>query len=174
MKNKKDKKDLEKKAEDLNLEEVLEKKRKRRRIITIVLVIITLVIMTLGMTYVHFYGNYKYIRADIKISSSSKLYSNSDPADTEDVGEGALFIILLEGIKRDDFLEQYEVLDITVNGEKIDLEKVIYRHLNNALSIRMHTKNYYVDDGNVVIISVKEKSKGHIITKRLYNTTEVV
>ena len=126
------------------------------------------------MAYSYFYGNKGYIRADVKVSSSSKLYSNSDPIDAEDVGEGALFILYIEGIKRDDFLAEYEVTEITINGEKVNLEEVTYRHLNNALSIRMHSENYNLEEGNTVIISVKEKSSGQILTRRLHHETEVV
>jgi len=177
MKNKKEKKEeknLNKKLDDLNLEEILEKKRKRKRIILGVVIIIAIIIATLVMTYRHFYGNEKHLRADITISSSSKLYSNSEPENTDDIGEGALFILYIDGIKKDDFLDEYEVLDISVNEEKIDLTTITYRHLNKALSIRMHTENYRLDEGNVVTISVRDRKSGQTITKRLYHTTEVV
>ena len=174
MKNKKEDKNLKNKADDLNLEEILENKRKKKRIIIGVVIAIAIILIALGMTYIHFYGNYKYIRADIKISSSSKLYSNSEPTKPEDIGEGALFIINIEGIKRDDFLAEYEVLEISVNDEQINLEEITYRHLNKALSIRLHSDKYNIDKGNVVIISIREKNSGQIITKRLYHTTEVV
>lgn len=173
MKNKEEKKSKIN-QEDLDLEKVLEKKRKKKRIIIGIIIFILIIVVALVETYDYFYGNKGYIRADVKISSSSKLYSNSDPEDAEDVGEGALFILYIDGIKRDDFLAEYEVMGISINGENIDLDKVTYRHLNNALSIRIHSENYNLEEGNIVIISVKEKSSGQILTRRLYHETDVV
>jgi len=176
MKEKKEEKyNLGKKPEDLNLDldEVLEKKRKRKRLIIAILIIIAS-IATLGiMTYRHYRGNNKHLTAEIEVTSSSILYSETQPEDIEDVGEGALFIIKLSGIKREDFLAEYEVQEISINEEIIDLSKVTYRHLNNALSIRMHTEKYLLEKGNSVILKVKQKSSGQIFTERLYNTTEV-
>ena len=177
MKDKEEKKvdnKLEKKLEDLDLEKVLEKKRKRKRLILAILIILAILAVVGVMTYRYYRGNEKHIRADVIISSSSKLYSNSEPVNLEDVGEGALFILYIKGIKRDDFLAEYEVLEISINQEKVDTNNVTYRHLNNALSIRMHSENYNLEDGNVVIISLKEKNSGNTITKRLYHTTEVI
>ncbi len=177
MKNKKEKKEENpiNKLENLDLGKILEKKRKRKRIIFGIVCVIAIIIGVAVMTYRHFYGNEKHLRADITISSSSKLYSNSEPENVEDIGEGALFILYIEGIKRDDFLAQYEVMEISINDEIIDLNTVTYRHLNNALSIRMHSTNYTSDGkGNVVEISVKEKKNNQKITKRLYNITEVI
>lgn len=173
MKDKKEKK-IEERLEELDLEKVLEKKRKRKRIIISAIIAIGIIIFATIVTLNYFYGNKGYIRADVKISSSSKLYSNSDPKDPEDVGEGALFILYIEGIKRDDFLAEYEVKEITINGEKVDLEEITYRHLNNALSIRMHSENYNLEEGNVVMILLREKSSGQILKRRLYHETEVI
>lgn len=173
MKDKKEKK-IEDRLEELDLEKVLEKKRKRKRIILGVIITIAIIAFAAVVTLNHYYGNKGYIRADVKISSSSKLYSNSDPEDSEDVGEGALFILYIEGIKRDDFLAEYEVTEITINGEQVDLEEVTYRHLNNALSIRMHSGNYNLEEGNVIMVSVREKSSGQILKRRLYHETEIV
>lgn len=175
MKKKKEenkKKNLEEIEEELD-ETIKNKTRKKKIIIGIVIVIIAIII-GLVAAYDHIYGNKGYIRADVKISSSSKLYSNSEPEDPQDVGEGALFILYIDGIKRDDFLAEYEVTEININGEQVNLENVTYRHLNKALSIRMHSKNYKLEEGNVIIISIKEKNSGQIITKRLYHTTDVV
>ena len=174
MKNKKEENNLKNKQEQFNLEEVLEKKRKRKRVIFGVIIIIAIIIITLGIVYNHYYGNKGYIRADVKISSSSKLYSNSEPEDAEDIGEGALFILYIEGIKRDDFLAEFEVMEITINEEKVELDKITYRHLNNALSMRIHSENYNLENGNVIVISVKEKNSGQVLTRRLYHKTEVV
>ena len=58
--------------------------------------------------------------------------------------------------------------------EELGLEEVTYRHLNNALSIRMHSSNYNLEEGNVIMISVREKSSGQILTRRLYHETEIV
>lgn len=174
MKNKKEEKNLEKKLEDFDLQEVLEKKRKRKRIMIAVIIAIAVIIVALVVAYNYFYGNKGYIRADVKISSSSKLYSNSDPEDAEDVGKGALFILYIDGIKRDDFLAEYEVIEININGKKVDLQEVTYRHLNNALSIRIHSEDYDLEKGNTIVISVKEKNSGQILTRRLYHKTEVV
>lgn len=174
MKDKKQEKSIKDRLEELDLEEVLEKKRKRKRIILVLTIIATIIVITLVATYNYFYGNKGYIRADVKISSSSKLYSNSDPENAEDVGEGALFILFIDGIKRDDFLAEYEVVEFSINGEKINLEEITYRHLNNALSIRTHSENYNLEEGNVIIISVKEKESGQILTRRLYHNTEVI
>ena len=77
-------------------------------------------------------------------------------------------------VKRDDFLAEYEVTEITINGEKVNLQGIVYRHLNKALSIRMHSENYNLEEGNVIMISVRDKNSGQIITKRLYHTTEVL
>ena len=85
-----------------------------------------------------------------------------------------LFILFIEGIKRDDFLAEYEVVEYSINGEKINLEEITYRHLNNALSIRTHSENYNLEEGNIIIISVKEKESGQILTRRLYHNTEVI
>lgn len=173
MKDKKEKK-IEERLEELDLEKVLEKKRKRKRIIFSTIIVIGIIIFSAIVALNYFYGNKGYIRANVKISSSSKLYLNSDPEDVDDVGEGAVFILYIEGIKRDDFLAEYEVTELTINGEKIDLEKLTYRHLNNALSIRVHSKNYNLEDGNIIMISVKEKSSGQILNRRLYHETEVI
>ena len=134
MKEKKQEKNLEEKLEELDLEKILEKRAKKKR--RLIFLIVTIIIITFSafVTYNHFYGNKGYIKADIKVSSSSKLYSNSEPENSEDIGEGALFILYIDGIKRDDFLAEYEVQEITINGEKTDINKLIYRHLNNALS----------------------------------------
>lgn len=178
MKNKKEenlenkKKNLEEVKEELD--QAIEKKKRRKKIIIVMAIVIIAIIIGAVSAYDYFYGNKGYISADVTITSSSKLYSNSVPEDSEDVGEGALFILYIDGIKRDDFLAQYEVTEITINGEKVDLEKVTYRHLNKALSIRMYSDNYELEKGNVIVISIKEKSRGQIITKRLYHTTEVV
>ena len=177
MKDKREKKvdnNLEKKLEELDLEKVLEKKRKRKRLIIALVVILAILSVVGVMAYRNYRGNRKHIRADVIISSSSKLYSNSEPKNIEDVGEGALFILYIEGIKRDDFLAEYEVLEISINEEKIDINNITYRHLNNALSIRMHSENYNLEEGNVVVISLKEKDTGNTITERLYHTTEVI
>ena len=174
MKEKKEEKKIEDRLEELDLEKILEKKAKRKRIIIGVIITIAIIIFSAFVAYNHFYGNKGYIKADVKISSSSKLYSNSEPENTEDNVEGALFILYIEGIKRDDFLAQYEVKEITINGAKVDTEKLTYRHLNNALSIRMNSENYNLEEGNSIIISVKEKSTGQIITRRLYHKTEVL
>ena len=173
MKEKKEKK-IEDRLEELDLEKVLEKKRKKKRIMLGVLIVIAIITFTAVVALNHFYGNKGYIRADVKISSSSKLYSNSDPENSEDVGEGALFILYIEGIKRDDFLAEYEVTEITINGEKINLDEVTYRHLNKALSIRMHSENYNLEEGNVIIVSVREKSSGQILKRRLFHETEIL
>lgn len=173
MKDKKEKK-IQDRLEELDLEEVLEKKRKKKRITYLLISVIVIIIFATVVALNYFYGNKGYIRADVKISSSSKLYSNSDPKDSEDVGEGALFILYIEGIKRDDFLAEFEVKEITINGEQVNLEEVTYRHLNNALSIRMHSSNYNLEEGNVIMISVREKSSGQILTRRLYHETEIV
>ena len=117
-KNKEEKKEpkkLENRLEELDLEEVLEKKRKRKRLILNLLIILAIAIVAGVVTLNHYYGNKGYIRADIKITSSSKLYSNSVPENPEDIGEGALFILYIDGIKRDDFLAEYEVKEITIN-----------------------------------------------------------
>ena len=176
MKDKKEKveKGIDKRLEELNLGEVLEKKRKKKRLILTILIILAILAITGIMTYRNYNGNRKHIRADVTISSSSKLYSNSEPKNQEDVGNGALFILYIEGIKRDDFLAEYEVLEITINDQKVDLANITYRHLNNALSIRMHSENYSLEDRNVVVISLKEKNSGNTITKRLYHNTEVI
>lgn len=174
MKNKKEEKKLEKRLEELDLEEVLEKKAKKKRRMLVLIITIAIIIFSAIVTLNHFYGNKGYIRADVKISSSSKLYSNSEPEDSEDIGEGALFILFIDGIKRDDFLAEYEVTELTINGEKVDLESLTYRHLNKALSIRVHNTNYNLEEGNVVVISVKEKESGQILTRRLYHKTEVL
>lgn len=174
MKEKKQEKNLEEKLEELDLEKILEKKAKKKRRLIFLIVIIIIITFSAFVTYNHFYGNKGYIKADIKVSSSSKLYSNSEPENSEDIGEGALFILYIDGIKRDDFLAEYEVQEITINGEKTDINKLIYRHLNNALSIRMYSENYNLEEGNSIIISVKEKNTGQIITRRLYHKTEVV
>ncbi len=171
---KKEEKKIDINKEDLDLEKVLEKKRKKKRVRLGVIIITLIIVMSLIATYNYFYGNESYIRADVKISSSSKLYSNSDPDNAEDLGEGALFILYIDGIKRDDFLAEYEVTKISINGEDVDLQKVTYRHLNNALSIRMHSESYNLEKGNIIIISVKEKDSGHILTRRLYHKTEVI
>jgi hypothetical protein len=174
MKNKKEENNLKNKQDQFNLEEVLEKKRKRKRVIFGVTIVIAIIIITLGIVYNHYYGNKGYIRADVKISSSSKLYSNSEPEDTEDIGEGALFILYVEGIKRDDFLAEFEVEELSINGEKVELNQITYRHLNNALSMRIHSQNYNLEKGNTIVISVKEKNSGQILTRRLYHETEVI
>ena len=177
MKNKKEenkKIDVQKRLEELDLGEVLEKKANKKRLILIATSILAIIVVAALVTLTHFYGNKAYIRADVKIYSSSKLYSNTEPEDIEDVGNGALFILFIDGIKRDDFLAEYEVTELTINGTNIDLENVTYRHLNNALSIRFHNENYNLEEGNVVIISVKDKNSGQIITKRLYHKTEVL
>ena len=171
MKKKKEDKTIEEKLKALDLDEVLEKKRKRKRIILAITIVIAIALFTALVTYNHFYGNKGYIKADIKVSSSSKLYSNSD---VEDIEEGATFIFYIEGIKRDEFLAEYDVTEIIINGEKVDLEKITYRHLNNALSIRVNSKNYNLEKGNTVVISVKDKSTGQILTRRLHHKTEVV
>lgn len=173
-KNKKEEKKIEERLEELDLDKILEKKAKRKRLIIGLIITVVIIVFSALVTYNHFYGNKGYIKADVKISSSSKLYSNSEPESEEDVGEGALFILYIEGIKRDDFLAEYEVKEITINGEKIDIEKLTYRHLNNALSIRMNSENYNLEEGNSIIISVKEKHTGQIITRRLYHKTEVL
>lgn len=175
MKNKKEEnkaKDMQKRLEELDLGEVLEKKANRKRIILIAMIALAVIVVAVIVTLNHFYGNKGYIRADVKIYSSSKLFSNTEPENAEDIGNGALFILYIDGIKRDDFLAEYEVTELTINGEKIDLEKVTYRHLNKALSIRFHSENYDLEKGNVVIISIKDKNSGQIITKRLYHHTE--
>jgi len=159
---------------EVELDSAIKKKRRKKKVLMTIGIIVIAIIVGLIATYDHLYGNKGYIRADVKISSSSKLYQNSEPQNAEDIGEGALFILYIDGIKRDDFLAEYEVTEITINGEKVDLENVTYRHLNKALSIRIHSENYKIEEGNVVIISVKEKSTGQIITKRLYHTTEVI
>ena len=174
MKNKKEENEIQKKLEELDLGKVLEKKSKKKRLIVGLIITAIIIMFSALVTLNHFYGNKGYIRADVKISSSSKLYSNSEPEDIEDIGEGALFILFVDGIKRDDFLAEYEVTEITINGEQVDLEKVTYRHLNKALSIRVHSENYNLEDGNVVIISVKEKESGQILTRRLQHKTEVL
>ena len=174
MKEKKVENNLEKKLEQLDLGKVLEKKRKRKRLMLILSVIVAILVVIGIMAFRNYRGNRKHIRADVIISSSSKLYLNSEPKSAEDSGEGALFILYIEGIKRDNFLAEYEVLEISINQEKIDINNITYRHLNNALSIRMHSENYNLDDGNVVIISLKEKKTGNTITERLYHTTEVI
>lgn len=174
MKNKNEEKNLEKRIEELDLGKVLEKKAKKKRLIFLVISVIVIIIFSALVTLNHFYGNKGYIRADVKISSSSKLYSNTEPEDIEDVGDGALFILFIDGIKRDDFLAEYEVTELTINGEQVDLEKLTYRHLNKALSIRVHSENYNLEEGNVIIISVKEKESGQILTRRLYHETEVL
>ena len=164
----------QKRLEELDLSKVLEKKRKRKRLMLILTVIAAILVVAGIMAFRNYRGNRKHIRADVIISSSSKLYSNSEPKNPEDVGQGALFILYIEGIKRDDFLAEYEVLEISINEEEIDTNNITYRHLNNALSIRMHSENYNLDDGNIVIIKLKEKKTGNTITERLYHTTEVV
>lgn len=174
MKEKKEEKKIEERLEELDLEKILEKKAKKKRLLIGLIVTIVIIAFSAFVTYNHFYGNKGYIKADIKVSSSSKLYSNSEPENAEDIGEGALFILYIEGIKRDDFLAEYEVTEITINGEKTDIEILTYRHLNNALSIRMHSVNYNLEEGNSIIISLKEKSTGQIITRRLYHKTEVL
>lgn len=174
MKNKKEENEIQKRLEELDLGKVLEKKSKKKRLILGLIITAIIIMFSALVTLNHFYGNKGYIRADVKISSSSKLYSNSEPEDIEDIGEGALFILFVDGIKRDDFLAEYEVTEITINGEQVDLEKVTYRHLNKALSIRVHSENYNLEDGNVVIISVKEKESGQILTRRLQHKTEVL
>lgn len=174
MKNKKEEKKLKKEQEKFDIGEILENKRKKKRITLGIVISLVIIIFAALVTLNHFYGNKAYIRADIKISSSSKLYSNSEPEDSRDIGEGALFILYVDGIKRSDFLEQYEVLEISINEQKVNLEQITYRHLNNALSIRMHSENYNLEEGNVVVISVKEKNSGQILTRRLYHKTEVV
>ena len=166
------KKTLEDVGEELD--KAIKKKKRKKKVLIGIAVVIAILIIGALVAVDHFYGNKGYIRADVTISSSSKLYSNSEPENVEDVGEGALFILYIDGIKRDDFLAEYEVTEITINGEQVNLENVTYRHLNKALSIRMHSENYKLDEGNVIIISIKEKNSGHIITKRLYHTTEVV
>lgn len=171
MKKKKEDKTIEEKLKALDLDEVLEKKRKRKRIILAITIVIAIALFTALVTYNHFYGNKGYIKADIKVSSSSKLYSNSD---VEDIEEGATFIFYIEGIKRDEFLAEYDVTEIIINGEKVDLEKITYRHLNNALSIRVNSKNYNLEKGNTVVISVKDKTTGQILTRRLHHKTEVI
>lgn len=178
MKKKKEEKIENKKKtlDDIEIEldkAVKKKKRKKKVLITIGIIIIAMIVGAIA-TYDHLYGNKGYIRADVKISSSSKLYESSEPQNEEDIGEGALFILYIDGIKRDDFLAEYEVTEISINGEKVDVENVTYRHLNKALSIRMHSENYNLEEGNVVIISIREKSSGQIITKRLYHNTEVI
>lgn len=171
MKKKNGEKTIEEKLKDLDLDEVLEKKRKRKRITLAITIISVVLLFTFIVLYTYFYGNKGYIRADVKVSSSSKLYSNSDE---EDIGEGALFIFYIEGIKRDDFLAEYDVTEIIINGEIIDLEKITYRHLNNALSIRVNSENYNLEKGNTVVISVKDKTTGQILTRRLHHKTEVI
>lgn len=174
MKNKNEEKNLEKRLEELDLGKVLEKKTKKKRLILGLIIAIIIIVFSALVTLNHFYGNKGYIRADVKISSSSKLYSNSEPEDIEDVGEGALFILFIDGIKRDDFLAEFEVIELTINGEKVETEKLTYRHLNKALSIRFHSENYNLEKGNAVVISVKEKESGQILTRRLYHETEVI
>ena len=174
MKNKKEEKNLENRLDELELDEVLEKKRKKKRIILGVIISLVIVVFAVLVTLNYYHGNKAYIRADVKIYSSSKLYSNSDPEDAQDVGEGALFILYIDGIKRDDFLAEYEVTEISINGEKVDLNEITYRHLNKALSIRIHSENYNLEKGNTIIISVKEKSSGQTLTRRLYHKTEVI
>jgi len=174
MKNNKEEKKLENRLDDLNLEEVLEKKRKKKRIAFIALIAICIIAFASIMTFRYFYGNNKHLAGDIKITSSSKLYSETQPTDIEDIGDGALFIIFIDGIKKNDFLAQYEVLEISINDEKVNLEEVTYRHLNNSLSIRLHSENYTLEKGNTVKISIRQKESGRIINKRLYHTTEVL
>ena len=174
MKNKKEENNLNNRLNELDLDKVLEKKQKRRRRVLALVVILAIAVFAVIVTIGYYYGNKAYLRADVKIYSSSKLYSNSEPKDEEDIGEGALFILLVEGIKRDDFLSEYEVTEISINGENVDLGKVTYRHLNNALSIRMHSEKYDLENGNVVIISVKDKNSGQILTRRLFHNTEVL
>ena len=176
-KNKEEKVQNKKKTLDdieVELDTAIKRKKRKKNGLMIVAIIIIAIIVGAIAAYDHLYGNKGYIRADIKISSSSKLYENSEPENEEDLGEGALFILYIDGIKRDDFLAEYEVTEITINEEKVNLENVTYRHLNKALSIRMHSENYKLEEGNVVIISLREKSSGQIITKRLYHTTEVI
>ena len=165
---------IENRIDELDLEKVLDKKHKRRRRILILTSILVMVVCAVLGILGYYYGNKAYLRADVKIYSSSKIYSDSEPKSEEDIGEGALFILLVEGIKRDDFLSEYEVLEISINGENIDLSKVTYRHLNNALSMRMHSEKYDLEKGNVIIVSVKDKNSGQILTKRLFHKTEVL
>ena len=177
MKDKKEEnkpKDVKKKLEELDISEVLEKKRKRQTWTLIIAITIAIISFTGLVVLNYFYGNKGYIRADVKISSSSKLYSKMQPQNEEDIGEGALFILFIDGIKRDDFLAEYEVTEIKINDENVDLEKVTYRHLNKALSIRMHSNNYNLEDGNIIVISIKDKNSGQILKRRLYHQTEVL
>lgn len=169
-----EKKDIQKNLDELDLEKVLDKKRKKKRIVCGIITIIVIIVVAALVVLNYFYGNKAYLRGDVKIYSSSKVYLNSEPEDSENVGEGALFILYIDGIKRDKFLAEYEVNEININNEIINLENITYRHLNNALSIRLHSENYNLEKGNVVIISIKEKSSGLIMTKRLYHTTEVL
>lgn len=173
MKKKQDKK-IDINSDDLNLEKVLEKKRKKKRRIIGLIIFIAIIVIALVAAYDYFYGNKGYIRADVKIYSSSKLYSNSTPENSEDAGKGALFILYIDGIKRDEFLAKYEVMDITINGENVDLNQITYRHLNNALSIRVYSENYNLEKGNIVVISIKDKNSGQILTRRLHHKTELV
>ncbi len=156
------------------VEERVKKRNIKKAIIITSAIFILAVLIVAIFTIHHFFGNNKYITADVKISSSSKLYQNSDPEDIEDVGEGALFIIRVAGIKRDDFLEKYEVMEIDINGEKVNLDDAIYKHLNKAFSIKVHSKNYNLEKGNSILISIKEKQSGNILRKRLYHKTDIV
>ena len=174
MKKKEEKKDIEKRLEELDLEKVLEKKRKRKRLILGIIITLAIIAFAAIVVLSYYYGNKGYIRADVKISSSSKLYETTEPTDAEDIGEGALFILYIDGIKRDDFLAEYEITEITINDEPVDLQNVTYRHLNKALSVRMHSTNYNLEKGNVIIVSIRDKDSGQILTRRLYHTTEVI
>lgn len=159
---------------DKDLEQAIKKKKRKKIIIISIIVAIVAILISLIFIYNYFYGNKGYIRGDVTITSSSKLYLNSDPDDIEDVGEGALFILYIEGIKRDNFLDEYEVTEISVNGNKIDLENVTYRHLNKALSIRFHNENYDLEKGNSIIIEIKQKNNDYTLTRRLYHKTEIL
>ena len=150
--HKKEKKKIEDRLDELDLGKVLEKKWKKKRILVGAIITVAIIVFAALVTLNHFYGNKGYIRADVKVSSSSKLYSNSKPENVEDIGEGALFILYVEGIKRDDFLAEYEVTEITINGEKTDIDKLTYRvkSKNGAEKTNQHYSNLFEKRRNFI------------------------
>ena len=149
-------------------------RNKKKKIMKRILYILIFIIIILIATYNYFYGKTKYISGGIKITSTCTLEQTANEGEqtNQEEPKKALFTLLLKGITRDEFLQKYDVLEISVNGENVNLENAEYIHLNKALSIRVHSENY--KEGNIIEMTLKDKSKLQEIKKRLYNTTEIV
>ncbi len=137
------------------------------------IIIILIVVVLIGIVFFIVWNDRKNDKTQELTSFDITVISYLDLMPTgskNDNSQEAYFKFTLVGIEKDEFIDEYEIESINLNGSTINNEDIIYDH--DDYGFRFYSSNY--KNNNVINLIMKNKKTNIEYSKRLKVSTETV